>query len=126
MFADDIVICSKSREQLEENLERWRYVLERRGVKVRSECMCVNGRKVNGTVKMQGAEAKKVQEFNCSEQWGLVKRGKEESAVKMEWKEKSALLSCLQALASRFVRLSNRLYQLLNCLTPGGGGLNLT
>ncbi|KAK3539681.1 hypothetical protein QTP70_011632 [Hemibagrus guttatus] len=34
MFADDIVICSESREQMEENLERWRFALERRGMKV--------------------------------------------------------------------------------------------
>ncbi|KAK3520019.1 hypothetical protein QTP70_010855 [Hemibagrus guttatus] len=34
MFADDIVICSESREQVEENLERWRFALERRGMKV--------------------------------------------------------------------------------------------
>ncbi|KAK3562708.1 hypothetical protein QTP86_005608 [Hemibagrus guttatus] len=33
MFADGIVICSESREQVEENLERWRFVLERRGMK---------------------------------------------------------------------------------------------
>ncbi|KAK3524132.1 hypothetical protein QTP70_018031, partial [Hemibagrus guttatus] len=33
MFADDIVICSESREQMEENLERWRFALERRGMK---------------------------------------------------------------------------------------------
>ncbi|KAK3543990.1 hypothetical protein QTP70_032748, partial [Hemibagrus guttatus] len=34
MFADDIVICSESREQVEQNLERWRFALERRGMKV--------------------------------------------------------------------------------------------
>ncbi|KAK3508161.1 hypothetical protein QTP70_015360, partial [Hemibagrus guttatus] len=33
MFADDIVICSESREQVEENIERWRFALERRGMK---------------------------------------------------------------------------------------------
>ena len=33
-FADDIVICSESREQVEEKLERRWYVLERRGMKV--------------------------------------------------------------------------------------------
>ncbi|KAK3528390.1 hypothetical protein QTP86_034256, partial [Hemibagrus guttatus] len=32
MFADDIVICSESREQVEENLESWRFALERRGM----------------------------------------------------------------------------------------------
>ena len=29
MFADDIVICSDSRQQMEEHLESWRYALER-------------------------------------------------------------------------------------------------
>ncbi|KAK3507091.1 hypothetical protein QTP70_005315 [Hemibagrus guttatus] len=66
MFADDIVICSESREQVEENLERWRFVLERRGMKVsrsKTEYMCVNEREGSGTVKLQGEEVKKVQEF---------------------------------------------------------------
>ncbi|KAK3563929.1 hypothetical protein QTP86_006209 [Hemibagrus guttatus] len=66
MFADDIVICSESREQVEENLERWRFVLERRGMKVRrskTEYMCVNEREGSGTVRLQGEEVKKVQEF---------------------------------------------------------------
>ncbi|KAL3978871.1 hypothetical protein ACER0C_019933 [Sarotherodon galilaeus] len=34
MFADDTVICSESREQVEESPERWRCVLERRGMEV--------------------------------------------------------------------------------------------
>ncbi|KAK3519644.1 hypothetical protein QTP86_017598 [Hemibagrus guttatus] len=66
MFADDIVICSESREQVEENLERWRFALERRGMKVsrsKTEYMCVNEREGSGTVRLQGEEVKKVQEF---------------------------------------------------------------
>ncbi|KAK3560676.1 hypothetical protein QTP86_014527 [Hemibagrus guttatus] len=69
MFADDIVICSESREQVEENLERWRFALERRGMKVsrsKTEYMCVNEREGSGTVRLQGEEVKKVQEFKYS------------------------------------------------------------
>ncbi|KAK3524342.1 hypothetical protein QTP70_028051 [Hemibagrus guttatus] len=53
-------------EQVEENLERWRFVLERRGMKVsrsKTEYMCVNEREGSGTVRLQGEEVKKVQEF---------------------------------------------------------------
>ena len=68
MFADDIVICSKSKEQIEDKLESWRYALERRGMKVnrrKTEYMCVNERQDNssGTVKMQGEEVAKVEDF---------------------------------------------------------------
>ena len=49
MFADDIVICSESNEQVEERLESWIYAfaLEIRGLKVnrrKTEYMCVNER----------------------------------------------------------------------------------
>ena len=67
MFADDIVICSESRQQLEENLERWMFVLERRGMKVsrsKTEYMCVNKRETGGRVRLQGAEVVKVQELS--------------------------------------------------------------
>ena len=68
MFADDIVICSESKEQVEEKLESWRYALERRGMKVnrrKTEYMCVNERqdKSSGTVKMQGEDVAKVEDF---------------------------------------------------------------
>ncbi|KAK3531989.1 hypothetical protein QTP86_002267 [Hemibagrus guttatus] len=62
MFADDIVICSESREQVEENLERWRFALERVS-RSKTEYMCVNEREGSGTVRLQGEEVKKVQEF---------------------------------------------------------------
>ncbi|KAG2462202.1 RTJK polymerase, partial [Polypterus senegalus] len=66
MFADDIVICSDSREQVEETLERWRYAVERRRMKVsrnKTEYMCVNEREVSGMARMQGVELAKVDEF---------------------------------------------------------------
>ena len=66
MFADDIMICSKSKEHVEEKLESWRYAFERRGMKVnrrRTEYMCVNERQDNGRVKMQGEEVVKVDDF---------------------------------------------------------------
>ena len=68
MFADDIVICSESKEQVEEKLESWRYALERRGMKVnwgKNQYMCVNERQDNGsgTANMQGEEVAKVDDF---------------------------------------------------------------
>uniref|UniRef100_A0AAR2JL50 ribonuclease H n=1 Tax=Pygocentrus nattereri TaxID=42514 RepID=A0AAR2JL50_PYGNA len=54
MFADDIIICGESREQVEENPKRWRFALERRGMKVskdKMEYMCVNEREAGGKVK---------------------------------------------------------------------------
>ena len=65
-FADDIVICSESKGWLEQKLESWRYALERRGMNVnrrKTEYMCVNERQVKGTVKMQGEEVSKVEDF---------------------------------------------------------------
>ena len=53
LFVDDIliVICSESKERVEEKLESWRYVLERRGMKVnrrKTEYMCLNERQDHG------------------------------------------------------------------------------
>ncbi|KAK4307254.1 hypothetical protein Pmani_020967 [Petrolisthes manimaculis] len=66
MFADDIVICSESREEVEVELERWRYALERRGTKVsrsKTEYLAVNVREGGGAVRLQGVEVAKVNEF---------------------------------------------------------------
>ena len=45
LFADDIVICEETREEVERRLKFWRYVLERRGMKVsrsKTEYLCIN------------------------------------------------------------------------------------
>ena len=66
MYADGIITCGKSRQQVEANLERWRYGLERRGIKVsrsQTEYMRVKGKGGSGTVQSQGAEVVKVDEF---------------------------------------------------------------
>ena len=55
MFADDTVICGESRQQVEANLERWRYALERRGIKLSSsktEYRCGNEKGDSGTVRL--------------------------------------------------------------------------
>ena len=46
LFADDIVICKETREEVEWRLESWRYAFERRGMKVsrsKTKYLCVNG-----------------------------------------------------------------------------------
>ena len=51
---------------MEEKLERWRFALERRGMKVsrsKTEYMCVNERDPSGRVRLQGEEIKKVEDF---------------------------------------------------------------
>ena len=66
MFADDIVICSENKEQVERSLERWRYAFERRGTKVsrrKTEYMCMNERGDSETVLLQGVEVPKVKGF---------------------------------------------------------------
>lgn len=47
MFSVDIVIINEKRSLVEENLERWRYILENSGMKSSSsntEYMCMNKR----------------------------------------------------------------------------------
>ena len=47
---------------MEENLERWRYALERRGMNVshsKTEYMCANKRDSNGMVRLQESDVKR-------------------------------------------------------------------
>ena len=51
LFANDVILCSVDKETLEEDLEKWRDALEKRGMRMwrsKTEYMCLNG-KSNGT-----------------------------------------------------------------------------
>lgn len=45
MFADDVVLCAREKQKLEEALEQWKDTMKRRGTISRSktECMSLNG-----------------------------------------------------------------------------------
>lgn len=73
-----------------ENRGRWRYALERRRLKVscsKTEYMCVKERDPSGTVRLQGAEIKKVEDFKYlgSTHQSKGKCGKEEKCVQAGW-----------------------------------------
>ena len=65
MFSDDIVQAIGSREEIEQDLERWRNSLERRGMKVsriKTEYLCANEQEVRfPTVTIRGAEVPKLE-----------------------------------------------------------------
>ena len=66
LFADDIVICEETREEVERRLESWKYALERRGMKVsrsKTKYLCINGGNDDETVKMEDAKVPRVKEF---------------------------------------------------------------
>ncbi|KAK3513076.1 hypothetical protein QTP70_000955 [Hemibagrus guttatus] len=93
MFADDIVICSESREQVEENLERWRFALERRGMKVsriqsNGEC----GKEVKKRVQAETVSLRKRQESELEVAELKMLRLKQEVPAQMEvacWTDQS-------------------------------------
>ena len=65
IFADDVVLCAREKDELELELEQWREALEKIGMKVsraKTEFMCLNGTPL-GSVNMQSAQLPQVTEF---------------------------------------------------------------
>lgn len=65
MFTGDIVICSKSREQVDTSQGIQRYTLERGGkvTECKTECVSVKDQEGHRMKKMQAGEVVKVDEF---------------------------------------------------------------
>ena len=66
LFADDIVICEETREEVERRLQSWRYALERREVKVnrsKTKYLCIHGENDDETMKMKDKKVPRVKEF---------------------------------------------------------------
>ena len=66
LFADDIVICKETREEVEQSLDCWRYALERIGMKVsrsKTEYLCVNGGNKDETIKLEDTKVPRIKEF---------------------------------------------------------------
>ena len=106
MFANDIMICSESKEQVEEKLESWGYALERRGMEVnrrKTEYMSVNERQGNDscTVKMQGEEVAKIEDFNYLGSVDKLMEIAEESKDRMEWWRRMSGVICDRRVPAR-------------------------
>ena len=91
LFADDVILCADIREELGTRLETWRGVMEDRGMRVsrkKTEYLCLEIQKEAGTVKMQGEELNRVEEFkylgSTVQANGGAERGGKASASRME------------------------------------------
>ena len=101
LFANDIVICKQTREEVERRLESWRYALERRGMKIsrsKTEYLCINGGNDDETVKMEDTKVPRVKEFKylgstVQESGGCEREVKKR--VQAGWKEWRKLLGVI-------------------------------
>ena len=66
LYADDVALLNETKEDAEQELEKWRDALEKRGLRVsrsKTEYLCI-GPEVNGmTIRMGDAEVPEVKEF---------------------------------------------------------------
>ena len=67
-FVDDVVLCARIKEELEEKLEQWREALEKIEMRVsrsKKEYMCLNGA-ATGSVEMGASQLPRVEELTYS------------------------------------------------------------
>ena len=65
LYADDIVLCAETKEELEAKLESWRTALEDKGMKIsrsKTEYLCTAVEE-EGSIRLDGLEIKRVDKF---------------------------------------------------------------
>jgi len=66
LFADDIVLIGKTKEEVQRKVEKWREMLEKRGMKVsrsKTEYMCFNGKEEPGDIRLEDEVVPQVENF---------------------------------------------------------------
>ena len=66
LYADDVVLVNDTKEESERELERWRYALEQRGLRVsraKTEYLCIGQQTARPAIKIAGEEVQEASEF---------------------------------------------------------------
>ena len=101
MFADDLVLCAMTREEVEEDLETWRVVFERHGMKIsrtKTEYLPSHTNDTETTVKIVDAELPTVTSFNYLGSIFTIERGSQADVTNririgwVKWKEVSGVM----------------------------------
>ena len=106
LFADDIVICKETRQDVEQRLESWRYALERKEMKVswsKTKYQCINRGNDDKEVKMEDTKVPRVKEFkylaSTMQKSGSCER-EVKKRVQAEWRKVSGVI-CNKRLPAR-------------------------
>ena len=81
LFSDDIVICEETREEVEQRLECWRCIGNKKVSSSKTKYLCINAGNNKETVKMEDTKVPRVKEFKylgstVQESGSLVVRGR--------------------------------------------------
>ena len=103
MFADDVVLCGKERQVVEDQLEGWKRSLEDYGLKVsreKTEYLKIQaGHRDEGEIELRGVKLKRVREFKY-----LVSTLQEDRGAPREVERRICRVACVEKYVRNPVR----------------------